>query len=90
MYNCVLNNALLFDGLASRFEIGFASEQDDVIFDRLIGGTIRLGTVAPKSIIVRGLTGDGRYFYPESLLNTVVLWVFTAWRTVEDYNGSCG
>ena len=82
MYNCVLNNALLFDGLASRFEFGFASEQDDVVFDRLIGGTIRLGTAAPKNIIVRGLTGDGRYFYSEFLLNTAVLWVFTAWRTV--------
>ena len=82
MYNCILNNALLFTGLASRFEIGFASELDDIIFDRLIGGTIRLGTVAPKNVIIRGLTGDGRYFYPESTLDTALLWIFTTWRTV--------
>ena len=82
MYNCILNNALLFTGLASRFEIGFASELDDIVFDRLIGGTIRLGTVAPKNVIIRGLTGDGRYFYPESTLDTALLWIFTTWRTV--------
>ncbi len=82
MYNCTLNNALLFDGLADRFEIGFGSEQDDLILDRLIGGTIRLGTVAPKNVIVRGLTGDGRYFYPDTDLETALLWAFTAWRTV--------
>ncbi len=82
MYNCALNNALLFDGLADRFEIGFGSEQDDLILDRLIGGTIRLGTVAPKNVIVRGLTGDGRYFYQDTDLETALFWAFTAWRTV--------
>ena len=82
MYDCILNNALLFTGLASRFEIGFASQLDEIIFDRLIGGTIRLGTVAPKNVIIRGLTADGRYFYSESTLDTALLWIFTTWRTV--------
>ena len=82
MYNCILNNALLFDGYASRFEIGFGTAQDEIIFDRLIGGTIRLGTVAPKNVIVRGLTGDGRYFYSDSCSDAALLWSFTAWRTV--------
>ncbi len=81
MYDCILNNTLLFDGLTSRLEIGFSTEHNEIIFDRLIGGTIRLATVAPKNTIIRGLTGDGRYFYPESTLNTALLWIFAAWRT---------
>lgn len=80
MYNSILNNCLLFDGLAYRFEVGFAEENEYVLLDRLIGGTIRLATIAPKNLIIRGLSADGRYFYNNTDSAAALLWHHTAWR----------
>ena len=82
MYDCILNNCLLFDGLTYRVEIGFAQDHEYTILDRLIGGAIRLATIAPKNLIIRGLSADGRYFYHNTDAITTLLWHYTAWRII--------
>lgn len=80
MSEAALNNALLFDGYALRLEIGFAEPDEDRIFDRLIGGAIRLAIIAPKSALVGGLAPDGKSFYPAPGADNYIAWAFYAWR----------
>ncbi len=80
MAETALNNALLFDGYALRLEIGFAEAEEDRIFDRLIGGAIRLATIAPKSALIGGLSPDGKSYYPAPGADNYVAWAFYAWR----------
>ncbi len=74
------NNALLFDGYLLRVECGFAGENDERILDRLIGGLIRTATSGPKGFLIRGLSPDGRGFYPTSSVDAHLLWAFSLWR----------
>lgn len=80
MARCALNNALLFDGYALRVEIGFADPAEDKVFDRLIGGAIRLATIAPKGALINGLSPDGKSYYPAVTSESCVAWAFYAWR----------
>jgi hypothetical protein len=77
---CAENNALLFDGYLLRVECGFAAENDERILDRLIGGLIRTATTGPKGFLIRGLSPDGRGFYPTSSVDAHLLWAFSLWR----------
>lgn len=81
MADCTLNNALLSDAYATRLEIGCGTPDDDRIFDRLIGGIIRLATIAPRNTVIRGLAPDGKSFYPRSGMEPVLYWAYAAWRT---------
>lgn len=74
------NGALLFDGYLMRLELGIAHPDEDRVFDRLIGGLIRMGTVASKGLIARGLTPDGRGYYPAIDLDSHLFWAYSAWR----------
>lgn len=74
------NHALLFDAYLSRIELGIESEGDEAILDRLIGGLIRLATVAPKSFLIGGLAPDGRGFYAQPLAENHVAWAFAMIR----------
>lgn len=80
MVHCAFNNAVLFDGYAARLEIGFARPEEDRVFDRLIGGAIRLATIAPKNALINGLSPDGKSYYPQVTLETCICWAFYAWR----------
>lgn len=82
MAEAAINNALLLDGYALRLEIGFAKEEEDRIFDRLIGGAIRLATIAPKSALIGSLSPDGKSFYPVPGADNYLAWAFYAWRSV--------
>ncbi len=74
------NHALLFDGYLLRVEAGIESPGDEAILDRLIGGLIRLATVAPKSFLVSGLAPDGRGFYGQPRRENHAAWAFAALR----------
>ncbi|MCX7935500.1 MAG: hypothetical protein N3A66_09625, partial [Planctomycetota bacterium] len=74
------NNGLLLDGYLLRLEIGLGGEAEERILDRLIGGLIRLATTAPRNYVVRGLTADGRGFYPAVDVDSYLLWSFSLWR----------
>lgn len=78
-YSC-RNHALLFDGYLLRVELGIESPGDEGILDRLIGGLIRLATVAPKSFLVGGLAPDGRGFYGRPLRENHAAWAFGIMR----------
>lgn len=80
MADCTRNGGLLFDGYLLRLELGVADPDEERIFDRLIGGLIRIATTAPKGYLARGLTPDGRGFYNESSLEAHLFWAFAAWR----------
>lgn len=80
MADCALNGALLFDSYALRLEIGYATEDEERIYDRLIGGLIRLSTSAPRNTVIRGLSPDGKSYYPLSGYEPVLYWAFYAWR----------
>lgn len=77
-----LNHSLLFDGYLLRLELGFGTESDEQILDRLIGGLIRLTTVTPRSFLVRGLTADGRGFYGTTAWECHAAWAFSVSRGV--------
>jgi len=79
---CAWNSALLFDGYLLRIELGIGRQDEEKILDRLIGGLIRLATTAPKGHLVRGLTPDGRGFYPATDMDAYVLWAFAVWRAL--------
>ncbi|MBN1257209.1 MAG: hypothetical protein JXA52_05840, partial [Planctomycetes bacterium] len=64
MTNCTANTSLLLDGYLTRLELGIARPEEDRIMDRLVAGLIRIGTAGPRNQFVRGLTPDGRGFYP--------------------------
>lgn len=74
------NHALLFDGYLARIELGVESPSDEMILDRLIGGLIRLATVAPKSFLIGGLAADGRGFYGAADWRNHAAWSFAALR----------
>lgn len=74
------NHALLFDGYLLRIELGIESPTDEAILDRLIGGLIRLTTVAPKSFLVSGLAPDGRGFYAQPRRENHAAWAFAIMR----------
>ena len=78
-YSC-RNHALLFDGYLLRMELGIEGSGDEAIFDRLIGGLIRLATVAPKSFLISGLAADGRGFYGQASLDNHLAWAFAVFR----------
>ncbi|MBP5234049.1 MAG: hypothetical protein J6333_11665, partial [Planctomycetes bacterium] len=80
MADCALNNALLCDAYALRLEIGCGTANDERLFDRLIGGIIRLGTIAPRNAVIRGLSPDGKSFYPQCGPLPVIHWAHSAWR----------
>ena len=80
MADCALNNALLCDAFSTRLEIGFGTAEDDKVFDRIIGGIIRLATIAPKNSVIRGLSPDGKSYYPQSGHAAALYWAFSAWR----------
>ncbi len=80
MAECTRNSALLFDGYLLRIELGLADPNEERIFDRLIGGLIRIASAAPKGYLVRGLTPDGNGFYGSSSLEAHLFWAFSAWR----------
>ncbi len=83
IHDCITNNALLFDGYALRLEIGFADEaKEERVYDRLIGGAIRLSTIAPQNAILCGLSSDGKSFYPQTNARAYLAWAFYAWRIV--------
>lgn len=72
--------ALLFDAMLLRIEYGYAAPDEDRLFDRLIGGLIRLGAMGNKGTLVRSLGGDGRSAYPEVDADVHLYWAFHAWR----------
>jgi hypothetical protein len=74
------NHALLFDAYLLRVESGIEGAGDEAILDRLIGGLIRLATVAPKSFLVGGLAPDGRGFYALPRRENHAAWAFAAMR----------
>ncbi|MDR1613648.1 MAG: hypothetical protein LBT97_12830 [Planctomycetota bacterium] len=74
------NHALLFDGYLARIELGIETPSDEMILDRLIGGLIRLATMAPKSFLVGGLAADGRGFYGAADWRNHAAWSFAALR----------
>ncbi|MCD8138736.1 MAG: hypothetical protein LUE17_02985 [Planctomycetaceae bacterium] len=74
------NHALLFDSYLLRIETGIEAPGDDGILDRLIGGLIRLATVAPKSFLVGGLAPDGRGFYAQPRRANHAAWSFAVNR----------
>lgn len=74
------NHALLFDAYLLRVEAGIEAPGDEAILDRLIGGLIRLATVAPKSFLVGGLAPDGRGFYAQPRRENHAAWAFAAMR----------
>lgn len=74
------NGGILFDTYLTRLESGFAGANDERVFDRLIGGLIRTATVAPQGFLVRGLTPDGRGFYPVTDIDAHLFWAHSAWR----------
>lgn len=78
-YSC-RNHSLLFDGYLLRVELGIEGPGDEAILDRLIGGLIRLATVAPKSFLVGGLAPDGRGFYGRSRRENHAAWAFAIMR----------
>ncbi len=74
------NHALLFDAYLLRIESGIEGAGDEAILDRLIGGLIRLATVAPKNFLVGGLAPDGRGFYAHPLRENHAAWAFAVLR----------
>ena len=76
------NHSLLFDAYLLRIETGIESPSDEQILDRLIGGLIRLDTVAPKSFLVSGLTPDGRGFYAHTNRENHAAWAFAINRGI--------
>lgn len=78
-YSC-RNHSLLFDGYLLRIELGIEGPGDEAILDRLIGGLIRLATVAPKSFLVGGLAPDGRGFYAQPRRENHIAWAFAIMR----------
>ncbi|MDR1534719.1 MAG: hypothetical protein LBU64_06410 [Planctomycetota bacterium] len=74
------NHALLFDAYLLRRELGIETPGEDAILDRLIGGLIRLATVAPRSFLVGGLAPDGRGFYALPRRDNHAAWAFAAMR----------
>lgn len=74
------NHSLLFDSYLLRLEAGIEGAGDEAILDRLIGGLIRLATVAPKSFLVGGLAPDGRGFYAQPRRENHVAWAFAVMR----------
>ncbi|MDR0868171.1 MAG: hypothetical protein LBP75_06795 [Planctomycetota bacterium] len=78
--DCALNGALLFDGLATRVELGIAAADEGLIYDRLIGGLIRLATIAPRHTVIAGLTPDGKGYYPPVGYEATLYWAYQAWR----------
>ncbi len=78
-YSC-RNHALLFDSYLLRLEMGIEAPGDEAILDRLIGGLIRLATIAPKSFLVGGLAPDGRGFHAQPRLDNHVAWAFAVFR----------
>lgn len=74
------NHALLFDSYLLRIESGIEGGGDETILDRLIGGLIRLATVAPKSFLVGGLAPDGRGFYGQPKRENHAAWAFSCMR----------
>ncbi len=80
-YHCSCrNHALLFDAYLLRIELGIESGADEQILDRLIGGLIRIATVAPKSFLISGLAADGRGFYAWTSWQNHAAWAFAAGR----------
>lgn len=77
------NHALLFDAYLLRLELGIEAPGDEAILDRLIGGLIRLATIAPKSFLVGGLAPDGRGFYAQPGIHNHAAWAFAMNRGVE-------
>ena len=77
------NHALLFDGYLLRLEAGIEGPGDEAILDRLIGGLIRLATVAPKSFLVGGLAPDGRGFYAQPRRENHASWAFAVNRGLQ-------
>ncbi len=74
------NHAVLFDAYLLRIEAGIEAPGDEAILDRLIGGLIRLATVAPKSFLVGGLAPDGRGFYALPRRENHAAWAFAVMR----------
>ncbi|MCC8165445.1 MAG: hypothetical protein LIQ31_04700 [Planctomycetes bacterium] len=74
------NHALLFDAYLLRIELGIETAGDEAILDRLIGGLIRLATIAPKSFLVSGLAPDGRGFYGTPCRENHAAWSFAVAR----------
>ncbi len=74
------NHALLFDSYLLRLELGIEGPGDEAILDRLIGGLIRLATVAPKSFLVGGLAPDGRGFFGLPQRVNHAAWMFAVNR----------
>ncbi|MCC8108046.1 MAG: hypothetical protein LIQ30_03160 [Planctomycetes bacterium] len=74
------NHALLFDAYLLRIELGIETAGDEAILDRLIGGLIRLATIAPKSFLVSGLAPDGRGFYGAPRRENHAAWSFAVAR----------
>ncbi|MDR2391748.1 MAG: hypothetical protein LBE84_08740 [Planctomycetota bacterium] len=74
------NHALLFDAYLLRLELGIEGEGDEAILDRLIGGLIRLATVAPRSFLVGGLSPDGRGFFAWPSRENHAAWTFAIMR----------
>ncbi|MDR1745646.1 MAG: hypothetical protein LBS30_07835 [Planctomycetota bacterium] len=74
------NHALIFDSYLLRLEAGIEASGDEAILDRLIGGLIRLATVAPKSFLIGGLAPDGRGFYGWTPRENHAAWAFAVTR----------
>lgn len=72
--------AILFDAMLMRIEYGYATPDEDRLFDRLIGGLIRLGAMGSKGSLIRSLAADGRSAYPEVDADVHLYWAFHAWR----------
>lgn len=72
--------AILLDAMLLRVEYGYATPEEDRLFDRLIGGLIRLGAMGNKGTLIRSLAVDGRSAYPEVDADVHLYWAFHAWR----------
>ncbi|MDR3211977.1 MAG: hypothetical protein LBU79_08690 [Planctomycetota bacterium] len=79
-YHSCRNHSLLFDSYLLRLELGIEVANDELILDRLIGGLIRLATVAPKAFLVGGISPDGRGFYHHSSWQNQAAWCFAVAR----------
>lgn len=77
------NHALLFDSYLLRVELGIEDGNDEQILDRLIGGLIRIATVAPKSFLIGGLAPDGRGFYAWTSRENHAAWAFAVSRGLQ-------
>jgi hypothetical protein len=79
--DCTLNNAMLFEGIVSRLELGLAAPQEERVLQRLLAGFVRLSGHAQNGAIVGGVTLDGHGYYPARGATTAA-WAYALYRAL--------